>query len=241
MCAPSDNWDDLRETFPLGLGITTTDNEGAGQGSDFTPGSRFTSKFGGTSSATPTVAGVCALVIAANPSLSAADFREIVQQTADKNLSLTTDTPVNEPGAFDGRGFSLWFGFGKVNAFRAVQAAASRIAVQHVISAIGAKPADIAEGPAVSAVDIEDDGTITDLRVEVDIAHPFTADLRIHLLTPFGTCAELQPGGGHGAADLVKTYSLQETASLRPLLSKSVRGTWSLHVTDTLVRSTFAA
>ena len=63
VCAPSDNWDDLGEISQPGLGITTTDNEGFGLNTDFTPGSRFTDQFGGTSSATPTVAGVCALVV----------------------------------------------------------------------------------------------------------------------------------------------------------------------------------
>ena len=124
VCAPSDNWDDLGQSTPLGLGVTTTDNEGFGLNSDFTAGSRFTDQFGGTSSATPTVAGVCALVLSANPALTAVEVKQLLQQTADKDLSLVTDTPVNEPGDFDSAGFSLWFGHGKVNAFHAVQAAA---------------------------------------------------------------------------------------------------------------------
>ena len=126
VCAPSDNWDDLGQVAARGRGITTTDNEGFGAGSDFAPGSRFTDRFGGTSSATPTVAGVCALVVSANPALTAAEVRQILQQTADKDLSLVSDTPVNEDGTFQ-NGISLWFGHGKVNAFRAVQAAAAPV------------------------------------------------------------------------------------------------------------------
>src|SRR5690606_38152184 len=101
----------------------TTDKEGFGLNSDFTPGSRYTDQFGGTSSATPTVAGVCALALSANPSLTGLEVRQILRQTADKDLSLETDTQVNEAGDFNNEGFSLWFGYGKVNAFKAVQAA----------------------------------------------------------------------------------------------------------------------
>ena len=54
VCAPSNNFDDLRRFTPPGRGIFTTDNEGFGRGSDFTPNSRYTGAFCGTSSATPT-------------------------------------------------------------------------------------------------------------------------------------------------------------------------------------------
>ena len=102
----------------------TTDNEGAGPNSDFEPGSRFTSDFGGTSSATPTVAGVCGLVISVNPEITAEEVRMIVQETADKDLFIASETQVNEPGDFS-NGFSLWFGHGKINAAKAVTAATS--------------------------------------------------------------------------------------------------------------------
>ena len=123
VCAPSDNWDDLDRVQTQGRGITTTDNEGFGPGSDFTPGSRHTNAFGGTSSATPTVAGVAGLVLSANDRLTAMEVRQILWETADKDLSLTSETPINSTGEFDANGFSLWFGHGKVNAEKAVQKA----------------------------------------------------------------------------------------------------------------------
>lgn len=124
VCAPSNNFDDLQRFTPRGLGIVTTDNEGFGSGSDFDAGSRFTSRFGGTSSATPTVAGVCALVISANPSLSSMQLKDILQRTANKELLISSETQVNEPGDFN-NGFSLWFGHGKVDAAKAVSEAAA--------------------------------------------------------------------------------------------------------------------
>jgi subtilisin family serine protease/subtilisin-like proprotein convertase family protein len=235
VCAPSDNWDDLGQTSPAGLGIFTTDNEGAGPGSDFTSGSRFTSRFGGTSSATPTVAGVCALVVSANPSLTGPEVRQLLQQTADKDLSFVTDTPVNEPGAFDNAGFSLWFGHGKVNAFRAVQAAAVPVQAEQSVDrevAAGLNIPDVGS-PVTSSMTIDQDGTITDLRVQVDIRHTFIGDLRVDLIAPDGTAVVLHNNTGGSANDLVRTYSVQEAPALRPLLGKRIRGTWQLRVRDT--------
>lgn len=72
--------------------------------------------FGGTSSATPLVAGICALILSANPDLTAREVKEILQQTADK-IGLPSDY-VN--------GHSVKFGYGRVNADRAVAEAIRR-------------------------------------------------------------------------------------------------------------------
>lgn len=128
VCAPSSNFDDLKHFQPRGLGIVTIDNEGFGAKSDFSPGSRYTSNFGGTSSATPTVAGVCALVLSVNPELSGPQVKEIIEETADKDLVISSESQVNVSGEFVD-GFSQWFGHGKVNAGKAVKAALATTAV----------------------------------------------------------------------------------------------------------------
>lgn len=236
VCAPSDNWDDLGQVTPLGRGITTTDNEGFGTGSDFTPNSRFTDDFGGTSSATPTVAGVCGLVLSANPALTGLAVRELLQQTADKNLSLVTDTHVNVPGDFDGSGFSMWFGHGKVNASRAVRAAASAVETSAVIDVEQVPNAVIPDDGTlvVSSIEIDAPGRVAELRVRVDITHTFIGDLRVDLVAPDGTAVGLHNNGGGSADNLVRTYSPQETPALRPLLGREIRGTWTLQVRDTV-------
>lgn len=70
--------------------------------------------FGGTSSSTPLVAGICALMISANPELTAKQVKEILIKTADK---------IGNPNEYDSNGHSKKFGFGRVNADKAVKEA----------------------------------------------------------------------------------------------------------------------
>lgn len=123
VCAPSDNFHPLDPLAGVpGRGIWTTDNEEYGEG--FTGGSRFTGRFGGTSSATPLVAGVAALVISANPALTASEVKQILEETADRIVDPEPDPVLGlTKGSYDSSGHSEWFGFGRVNAAQAVQRA----------------------------------------------------------------------------------------------------------------------
>ena len=67
--------------------------------------------FGGTSSATPLVAGICALMLSANPNLTSREVKAILERTADK---------IGERSGYDSAGYSRQFGYGRVNADRAV-------------------------------------------------------------------------------------------------------------------------
>ena len=68
--------------------------------------------FNGTSSATPIVAGIAALMLSANPMMTEKEVRNIIKQTADKVGHVPYD-----------RGHNLRMGFGRVNALKAVNAA----------------------------------------------------------------------------------------------------------------------
>jgi subtilisin family serine protease len=74
-----------------------------------------TNDFGGTSSATPLAAGIGALVLSVNPKLDREAVRDILRSTADKIGS-----------GYNARGHSRRFGYGRVNAARAVEAARGR-------------------------------------------------------------------------------------------------------------------
>lgn len=136
LIAPSSNQHTYFRAQVDGLGITTATGEG----------SQITDSFGGTSSATPLVAGIAALVISANPSLSATEVIALLKQTASKDLNFTpypktapTDfdpdtswdvSPIapydtgefTDIGSPDGT-WSPWFGHGKVDALAAITVA----------------------------------------------------------------------------------------------------------------------
>jgi subtilisin family serine protease len=123
VCAPSNNFHPIdRSIAVVGRGITTTDNEERGSG--FTDNSVFTDRFGGTSSACPLVAGVAALIISANPNLTAKQVKKIIRETADKIIDEEIDPILNaNRGNYDTNGHSKWFGYGKINAYKAVKKA----------------------------------------------------------------------------------------------------------------------
>ncbi len=70
--------------------------------------------FTGTSGATPLVAGVCALILSANPDLTADEVKRILVHTTDK---------VGHPSEYSQIGHSVRYGYGRVNALKAVQMA----------------------------------------------------------------------------------------------------------------------
>ncbi|MDQ7076143.1 MAG: S8 family serine peptidase [Gammaproteobacteria bacterium] len=86
ICAPSSNGlpqnsDNSHVRVRLrGRTIVTTDNSGSAGASP----SSYRYDFGGTSAACPIAAGVAALVLSANPDLSAAEVKDILQRSADK-------------------------------------------------------------------------------------------------------------------------------------------------------------
>ena len=99
--------------------IFTVDRRGAsgynpGENSLGDGGGDYTNDFGGTSSATPLVAGIAGLVLATNPNLRVSDVRSVLTQTADK---------IADASSYNSSGHSDLFGFGRVNALRAVQRA----------------------------------------------------------------------------------------------------------------------
>ena len=77
----------------------------------------YTGRMGGTSAATPIIAGVLALMKSVNSCLSVPQMKNILQSTADKIGGFNYNLQAFNPGK------SLQLGYGKVNAHRAVQLA----------------------------------------------------------------------------------------------------------------------
>ncbi len=83
---------------------------------DIDPGGKYTGTFIGTSAACPVAAGVAGLVLSANPELTANEVVLVVEHTCDKVSP--DDAQYNTIG-----NRSLTYGYGRVNAGRAVRAA----------------------------------------------------------------------------------------------------------------------
>ena len=77
----------------------------------------YTGRFGGTSASTPMVAGVAALMLSVNPCLSPSQVYDILTNTAEKVGGYDYYWSDEMPG------HSLELGYGRLNAFNAVQAA----------------------------------------------------------------------------------------------------------------------
>lgn len=95
------------------LRVVTTDRTGS---VGYSPGN-YTSTgedgFSGTSSSTPLVAGIAALILSAEPNLTYKEVYERLRKTAD---------PIDfEGGSYDRTGHSNLFGYGRVNALRALR------------------------------------------------------------------------------------------------------------------------
>lgn len=71
----------------------------------------YANDFGGTSSATPLVAGIVALLLSVNPTLTPAEIKEILESSADKVGS----KPYNKAG------FHREYGHGRINAAKALR------------------------------------------------------------------------------------------------------------------------
>lgn len=123
-CFPSNDFFEprLNPSRPKTPGIWTTDRSGkngynsGGINAEQLVGDfdgLYTATFGGTSSACPGVAGTAALMLAANPALTWEQVKTIMRNSCDR---------IDETmGAYDANGHSPFYGYGRLNAHKAVQ------------------------------------------------------------------------------------------------------------------------
>ncbi|BAU10651.1 peptidase S8 and S53, subtilisin, kexin, sedolisin [Leptolyngbya sp. NIES-3755] len=224
-----------------GLGIVTADR----RGNDGYDAGDFTYGFGGTSSACPLVAGVAALVLSANPDLTAQEVRQILQQTADKITDPDPDPQFGlRKGTYDANGRCDWFGYGKVNAAKATQTAIAKrvpLMVARSISSENNNMLMIPDGnPSgiVSDIQINETGTVKDIQVTVNITHAFLGDIEVSLISPSGRITLLQGRTLGRQTTLTRSYSLQTTPTLSRMLGQSAQGRWQLRVVDAIANDT---
>lgn len=235
----------------LGRFTTTTDRTG---GNGYDPG-HYNFGFNGTSSATPVVAGVCALLLQANPNLSWRDVRTILARTAAKNDPSSPRWITNAAG----RHFNHDYGFGVVDAAAAVEAARTWTTLSAetfgtTTVATNQPIADNSPSAYVSTVNFPNNGDwpahIEYVEIQLDFGpgHRRARDLNVSLISPAGTKALLalqgtdawdgpsapESGDTTGASTLV----LGATCFLDEPSVTPVSGLWTLHVSDTVPNET---
>ncbi len=123
-CFPSNDFaaPNMNHPRPLTPGIWTTDRQGidgynsGGINAEQLIGDfdgKYTATFGGTSSACPGVAGVAALMLSVNPDLTWQQVKEIIKNSCDQIDA--------EMGGYDANGHSPFYGYGRLNALKAVE------------------------------------------------------------------------------------------------------------------------
>lgn len=250
LCAPTNNVHEYHRVTVRGLGITTTTGGGGG----------VTQSFGGTSSATPLVAGVAALVISANPALTALEVIVILKQTAAKDLNMEA-YPRTPPASFDPQPtwdvspvapfdqgdftdindpdgtWSPWFGYGRVDAPRAVaEALARRVTTgQQVYQKTSSPGLDIPDNNITGVQDkisFAEAAQVESVKVSVDITHNYIGDLRLTLISPAGTEVVMHNRNGGATKNLHKTFDLTSTPGLSAFKVGSLQGDWTILVQD---------
>jgi subtilisin-like proprotein convertase family protein len=250
ICAPTNNVHEYHRLHVPGLGITTTTG----------PDSGVTDEFGGTSSATPLVAGIAALTISANPDLTALEVVSILKQTASKDLRFegyartpaanydpnpTWDVSPVAPfaqGDFQNTGdvdgtWSPWFGHGRVDATGAVAEALKRRNGQPAqnFQKASAPNLNIPDNNAAGVrdrINFVEAAIIASLKVEVDITHTYIGDLRVTLIAPSGASVALHDRNGGSADNLRRAFDFTTTPALSALSGQSLQGDWTLFVQD---------
>lgn len=227
-CAfPSNNGESSQTT-----GIWTTDRSGVvgynsgNRNLGDAPGN-YTNQFGGTSSACPGAAGVAALIIARNPNLRWDEVRDIIKRSCDR---------IDQAGGkYDANGRSPFYGYGRMNALKAVELAkpaqTSPISIFKAVQDIPINDLQI----STLSLAIASTSLIKSIKVNVDIEHTFIGDLIVTLLPPVqtGVLPVILHNRQGGATDNIKTtYDEINTLKLAAFKGKNPEGTWTLEVAD---------
>ena len=194
LAAPSSNSHAYLRNSVRGLGITTDTGLSAMTRLDF----------GGTSSATPLVAGIAAL----------GTFR-------DRGLPDGSWSPWYGHGLVDARA-----------AVMAALSQAPDLAPTVFSSAPGILIPDNDPAGVQDRIPVDSPGALFGIEVSVDITHTWIGDLRVSLLAPSGAEFVLHDRAGSNTQDLHATYTAQSTPTLSALRNQPANGTWRLVVRD---------
>ncbi len=214
---------------------------------------RSRADFGGTSASTPIVAGVTALMLAANPQLTWRDVQLILARTARKN-----DVGDSEWTTGAGLNFNPKYGFGVADAASAVAAARTWTSVggSSTLQSCGpftASPRTALPDPSGNQVypvnsTVNAAGCairqIEFVEIRFSATHPSSGDLQVRLTSPAGQISELADArfcyNGNSLIDC-GSYNNVHFGSVRHLdepVTTAGSAVWTLQVTDMATQDT---
>ncbi len=218
-------------------GITTTDRTGtAGYNASGAPDYAdldYTGTFSGTSSATPLVSGVVALMLEANPSLTFWDVRSILARTARKNDPRHADWQVNEAGFHVNHdyGFGVVDADAATNLSRSWQNPGKTIFVNSPIRFPGITIPDNSSKGASDSLTVSGSGirSLDFVTIVFTSDHRYSSQLKVVLVSPKGTASVLARSRVLSSKPL--DYNYWPFGTLR-CLDEPADGTWTLYVYD---------
>ncbi len=210
----------------------------------FNPNCNYTSNFNGTSAATPVVTGVMALVLEANPNLNWKDLKYIIAKTAE-NTFLDFDEEIFSHTAFDKDTWTMnsanfkfhrKFGFGMIDANKAIELAKNYVAPLHfhkditlVEKFVDLNDINIIESgnSRTYEVEIDENTNIQAARLGVKMNAPRAQDVKIIVESPSGTRATvLNTNTGIELVDIDFNFLINT------FYQESSLGTWKITIED---------
>ncbi len=221
------------------FGKTTTDRTGAlgyNPTYDTFPDTDYTTVFGGTSSSSPLVAGVMAVIKQSQPLLTSRMAKHILSKTC--TIVDPTDATVSSDGGWvtnaAGRKFNQNYGFGLINANNMRLMAKELTGITALTEPSTGNVIDGATIPDNSVVGL--DRTISaasytvpceEIKVRLKVTHTWRGDIRAVLTSPSGTTSRLIINSN---GDSANNFDFEFTSNA--FWGESINGTWTLHVED---------
>lgn len=219
------------------------------------PNCNYTSTFNGTSSAAPTISGIAALLLDANPDLTWRDIKHILATTATQVDSAIASTVIQINGADyeaepswttnqAGHAFHNYYGFGLANTNAAVTAAESYVlgslgelttTAWQSSSGLNLRIPDNSAGGITHTISDNNGLIIEGVQIRVNISHTFTGELAIELTSPSGTRSVLfNTHNGFRSSDNLTNMVLLTNA----FYGEASSGSWQLRIIDAAQQDT---